>query len=54
MLQYDATSHAFNGSVKGDPSKWRRARLIRSLGIDVLGDVPAHDHGHVHDSNCKH
>jgi len=54
VLQYDPVSNIFSGSVKGDPAKWRRARFVRALGIDVLGDVPAHDHGHVHDANCKH
>jgi hypothetical protein len=44
------------GHAKGQPSNWRRARFLRSLGPETMGDQ-SHDHSHedhVHTSSCGH
>ncbi len=45
-----------HGHAKGQPANWRKARFMRALGADVMGDQ-SHDHSHedhVHTSSCGH
>ena len=53
----DASNKTMEGFKKEQPTNWRRATFIRSLGVDSLSTVPDHNHdhgGHVHTDSCKH
>ena len=52
----DPNTRIMNGCKRGQPSNWRRATFVRSLGEEGITSLPAHDHshGHVHDENCDH
>jgi hypothetical protein len=55
-LRLNEGSREFVGNKKGQPSNWRKASFLRSLGADSLHSLPAHDHSHAHEhnANCSH
>jgi hypothetical protein len=56
-LHVEAETGDLVGNKKGQPSNWRRAKLLRALTAeDVAAAAAAHDHSHnhVHSADCKH
>ena len=55
VLKIDPVSSTMSGCKEGEPTNWRKATLLRSLGTEAL-TAPEHDHDHehVHTDACKH
>ena len=55
-LEVDAAAQTMSGSKVGEPANWRKMKLLRPLGADVLhhGHDHGHGHAHAHGSHCDH
>ena len=53
QLVIDPFTKTMTGHGKDNKSNWRKAKFIRPLGNNALGDAPSHDHaGHEHGPSC--
>ena len=49
-LIIDADSKSMTGNKVGQPTNWRKASFLRSLGAEeATSGVESHDHAHTHD-----
>jgi len=54
-LVVDPSNRGMAGHKQGQPTNWRRARLLRQLGAEEASKgLAPHDHAHEHGEGCGH